>query len=97
MDLFQNQTMHCIIYHNVTAPPKVLAMHIRCKKGLITNHKFNRITTMEKHVESDHVLLLKIFLKYAIFKVPKSPRHHEPSKKGLMFFLLISLVFFVVA
>jgi hypothetical protein len=52
---------------------------------------------MEKHVESYHVPLLKIFLEDATFNVPKSPFHHEPNKKGLIFFLLISLGFFVIA
>jgi len=40
---------------------EVLAMRIRYKKGLIVYHKYNRITTMEKHVEYDHVHLVKIF------------------------------------
>jgi hypothetical protein len=78
-------------------PLEVLAMCTRFLKKLITYHKSNKITTMEKHVESDHVPLLKIFVKDAAFKVSKSPLHHEPSKKGLMFFLLIFLVFFVIA
>jgi len=52
--------MH-IIYHSGTAMLEVLAMRIRYKKGLIIYHKYNRITTMEKHVESDHVHLVKIF------------------------------------
>jgi hypothetical protein len=73
--------MHCIIYHSDTAPPEVLAMHIRCRKGLIAYNKFNGITIMKKHVEYDHVALLKIFLKNATFEVPKSPIYHEPSKK----------------
>jgi hypothetical protein len=92
--LFENQTIHWIIYHIGMAPLEVFAMWIRCKKGLIAYHKSNRIRTMEKHVESNHVHLLKIFLKYVAFKVPKSPFHHELSKQGLMFFLIIFLVFF---
>jgi hypothetical protein len=62
-------------------PPKVLAMHTRCKKGLIAYHKFNGITVMKKHVEHDHVTLLNFFLKDAVFEVPKSLIYHEPSKK----------------
>jgi hypothetical protein len=58
--VFENQTMH-IIYHSGTTLLEVLAMRIRCKKGLIVYHKSNRITTMEKHVEFDHVHLVKIF------------------------------------
>jgi hypothetical protein len=42
MDLFQNQITRCIICHNNATPPIILAMHIRCRKGVIAYHKFNR-------------------------------------------------------
>jgi hypothetical protein len=51
MDLFQNQIMLCIICHNITTLPKMLAMHTKCRKGLIAYHKSNGITLMKKHVE----------------------------------------------
>jgi hypothetical protein len=38
-----------------------LAMRIKCKKCVIAYHKSNWIMTMKKHVEYDHVVLLKIF------------------------------------
>ncbi len=33
---------------------KILVMHTKCKKRLITYHKTNGITTMKKHAEVDH-------------------------------------------
>jgi len=57
VDLSQNQIMRCIIYYSDIAPSKILAMHIRCKKGLIAYHKSNDITTMKKHVDFDHFIL----------------------------------------
>ncbi len=39
---------------------------------------------MKKHVEFDHVDLLKIFLEDAIFEFPKSPLYREPSKKKVI-------------
>jgi hypothetical protein len=54
--------MRCIIYHNDITPPKILAMRIRCRKGLIAYHKFNGITTTKKHVDFDHFILLKKLL-----------------------------------
>jgi hypothetical protein len=63
------------------APLEVLAMHTRCRKGLIAYHKFNGIMVIKKHVEYDHVALLKIFLEDATFEVSKSPIYHEPNKK----------------
>ncbi len=78
--------------------PKVLAMRIKCRKGLISYHKFNGIMAMKKHVEFCHDALLKIFLKDEAFEVPKSPLYCEPSKKranvspsNIFGFLLIAL------
>ncbi len=68
-----------IIYHGGTAPLEVLAMHIRCRKGWIVYHKSNGIMAMK-----NHVVLLKIFLEYSTFEVPKSPFYHEPSKKKVI-------------
>jgi hypothetical protein len=53
--------MCCIIYHSGMTLLEVLAMRIKCRKGLISYHKFNGITAMKKHVELDHASLLKIF------------------------------------
>jgi hypothetical protein len=63
------------------APPKILAMHTRCRKCLIAYHKFNGIMTMKKHVEYGHVVLLNILLIDVALEVPKSPLYCEPSKK----------------
>jgi hypothetical protein len=37
--LSKNQIMKCIICHNETTLPEILAMRTRCKKGLIAYHK----------------------------------------------------------
>ncbi len=90
--------MRYIIYHSGMTLPKVLAMRIKCRKGLISYHKFNGIMAMKKHVEFCHDALLKIFLKDEAFEVPKSPLYCEPSKKranvspsNIFGFLLIAL------
>jgi hypothetical protein len=72
-------------------------MFIRCRKGLISYHKFNGITAMKKYVESNHVVLLKIFLKDVTFEVPKSPLYHEPSKKKANAFPFNIFGFFLIA
>jgi hypothetical protein len=61
MTFFQNQIMKFIIFHSDIAPPKILAMHTKCRKGFITYHKSNGIITMKKHVEFDHFALRRIF------------------------------------
>jgi hypothetical protein len=61
MDLSQNQIMCYIIYHSGMALPEVLAMRTKCKKCLITYHKSIGIMIMKKHVEYDHIVLLKFF------------------------------------
>jgi hypothetical protein len=82
MDLFQNQIMHCIICHNITTLPKMLAMHTKCRKCLIVYHKFNGIMTMKKHVEYDHFALLKMFFEsHVVIEAPRSPLDCEPNKK----------------
>ncbi len=39
----------------------MLAMHTKCRKGLIAYHKSNGITMMNKHFKYDHFALLKMF------------------------------------
>jgi hypothetical protein len=75
--------MKCIIYHNETTPPEILAIHIRCKKGLIAYHKFNSITTMKKYVESYQSTLLEILLENPTNLAPRSSLDCEPSKKKM--------------
>jgi hypothetical protein len=73
--------MRCIVYHNDVAPPKILAMCTKCRKGLIAYHKFNGITTMKKHVDFDHFILLKKLLEEVVSIISRSPLNHEPNKK----------------
>jgi hypothetical protein len=60
-------------------------MHIICRKGLIAYHKFNGITTMKKHVNSSHFILLKHLLKDATNIASRPPFNCEPNKKGHMY------------
>jgi hypothetical protein len=73
--------MQCIICHNDTTIPKILAMHTRCNKGFIAYHKSNGITTMRKHIEFEHSALLKKLLEDATNVALKFPLNHGPSKK----------------
>jgi len=60
----------------------MLAMHTKCRKGLITYHKSNGIMMMNKHIEYDHFALLKMFLEdHVVIKAPRSPLDCEPNKK----------------
>ncbi len=51
--------------------------------------------TMKKHVEYDHVVLLKILLKDAALEVPKSPLYCELNKKRVNVVPLKILGFFL--
>jgi hypothetical protein len=73
--------MRCIIYHNETTPPKILAIRTRCRKGLITYHKFNGITTMKKYVESYHSTLVEKLLEDPTNLATRSSFNCEPNKK----------------
>jgi hypothetical protein len=63
MDLKYKHIMRCIICQNDSIGSKILAMHTMCKKGLITCHKFNDITTMKKRIVVDHFVLVKKLVK----------------------------------
>jgi hypothetical protein len=47
VDLEHNQIMRCIICHSDYVGLEILAMHNMCRKGLITYHKSNGITSMK--------------------------------------------------
>jgi len=51
------------------------------KKGLMAYHKFNGMTTMKKHVESNHSTLLQKLLVNPTNLAPRSPLDCKPSKK----------------
>ncbi len=57
----QNQLMRCIVCHSKTMGCEILALHTRCHKGVIADNKAHAISTMTKHVEQEHVSLLKGF------------------------------------
>lgn len=66
--------MRCIVSHKETSSPNILALCTRCHKVPIAYSKCNGISTMTKHVEQDHVYLLKQF-KEEIVGHPWS--HHD--------------------
>jgi ribosomal protein S18 len=59
------QIMQCIICHREMMGPKILALISRCHKSFIAYHTANGITTMKKHVDYDHVGLLKRYVEKA--------------------------------
>ncbi len=73
--------MKCIICQNDIVPLEILAMPTICRKGLIAYHKFNGITTMKKHVNFNHFILLKTLLEDATNIASRSPFNCEPIKK----------------
>jgi hypothetical protein len=73
--------MRCIICHNDGTPLEVLVMCSRCKKGLITHHKSSGITTLKKHVDFGHSILLNKLLEDTTNIAPRFPLNHEPNQK----------------
>jgi hypothetical protein len=55
--------MRCIVCRNEMVSFEIMALCIRCHKSLIVYHKVNDILTMNKHVEQDHVVLFKRYVK----------------------------------
>jgi hypothetical protein len=53
--------MHCIVCHSETMGCEILTLHTRCHKGVIADNKAHAISIMMKHVEQEHVSLLKGF------------------------------------
>ncbi len=81
INLSKNQNFKCITCHNETTPLEILAMRTRCKKGLIACRKYNGTTSMKKHVESGHSILLQQLLEDPTNLATRSPLDHELSKK----------------
>jgi hypothetical protein len=63
--------------------PEILAVHTRCRKGLMAYHKFNGITMMKKHVEFNHFTLLKMFLKNVAIEIPTWSWTHVKKKENV--------------
>ncbi len=91
VDLDHNQIMGCIFCHVDFVDLEILAMHTRCRKGFITYHKTNGITTMKKHVDADH--LTKVPLDQ---KANKKKAHAFPSTISTQVGFQEDLMFFVV-
>jgi hypothetical protein len=53
--------MHCIVCHSETMKCEILALATKCHKGVFAYNKTHSISTMMKHVEQEHVSLLKRF------------------------------------
>ncbi len=94
VNLFENQIMKCIICQNEIIPPEFLAMHTRCRKGLIAYHKSNGIIAMKKHVKFDHSTLLQKLLENPTNLAPRSPLDHEFTKKRAHMYLLLQFLVF---
>ncbi len=79
----------CVICNGDTTPFENLAMHARCRKGLIAYHKSNGITSIVKHVEFDHFDLLKKLLEDGTKFAPRFPLDCGPSKKRTHVFPIV--------
>jgi hypothetical protein len=89
VDLDHNQIMGCIFYHVDFVDLEILAMHTRCRKGLITYHKTNDITTMKKHVDANHFALMRKLAKDLTIVLTKPPLDRQANqKKKHMYFHL---------
>jgi hypothetical protein len=86
--------MRCFICYNDVIGLEILAMHTKWRKGLIAHHKLNGITTMKKHVESNHFAILKKLVEDPNIVSTKAPFDQEPNKKRHVFFHLQFLSFF---
>jgi hypothetical protein len=81
VDLDHNQIMGCIFCHVDFVDLEILAMHTRCRKGFITYHKTNGITTMKKHVDADHFALMRKLAKDLTIVLTKVPLDQKANKK----------------
>jgi hypothetical protein len=48
--------MHCISYYNI--PINASNLRTQARKGLISHHNTNGITSFKKHVNANHVVLV---------------------------------------
>ncbi len=76
--------------------PKILTMHTKCRKKLITYHKTNGITAMKKHVEANHcsTLMKKLTEDPSYIAPSKVPNDQKASKKKAHVFSSSIWVFF---
>jgi hypothetical protein len=50
------QIMHCISHYNI--PINASNLRTQARKGLISHHNTNGITSFKKHVNANHVVLV---------------------------------------
>jgi hypothetical protein len=81
VDLDHNQIMICVICHNDYIGLKILAMHTRYRKWLITYCKINGIRTMKKHVDDNHFVLVRKLVEDPNITLTKAPLDWEVHKK----------------
>jgi hypothetical protein len=70
----------CIICHSNVVGLEILALHAKSRKGFIAYHKLNGIKYMKKHVELEHITLIKKFHKKESYVVVIISLSREPTK-----------------
>jgi hypothetical protein len=65
--------MRHIICHNDFVGLEILVMHIKSKKRLIAYHNINDLTIMKKHVDVNHLALMKKLAKEPTITPTKAP------------------------
>ncbi len=79
--IYQCQLDHrCIIFHNHMCGLKIIALHMRCCKGLITYFKITCIVILKKHLAIKHKTLLAKYLKHVGNQL-RSTHDREPTSK----------------
>ncbi len=73
--------MKCILCRVYFVDLEILVMHTRCRKGLITYHKTNGITTMEKHVDAYHFTLMRKLVEDLTIVLTEIPFDRQANKK----------------
>ncbi len=90
-----NQIMKCIICHNDFIGLKILTMFTKCRKGIITYHKINGITTMKKHVDVDCYAFMKRLVEDPNINLIKTAFDRKANKKGAHVSLFIIFTLFL--
>jgi hypothetical protein len=85
----------CIINHNHMSSLEILALCIRCCKGLIAYHKVNGIIAVKEHVEFLHKTLLTKYLEHVTNQF-WSTHYWEPNSKKSHITLIIVFYFYAI-
>ncbi len=65
-----------MFFHSKIVGPKIIALHIKCCKGLIAYHKSNGIIATKIHVDMEHGVLLKKYVE-EVNNCPRPSLKHE--------------------